>query len=120
VAHDEDGDLVGLWGEDRFWFLRLGGRREILQVRGRWHRTLPISQRPALLLALNDWNRDRIWPKAYLRTEDGQVAVYAEVAVDLGEGVTDDQLDAIITRGLGSGGSLFEALTQQVPGLPAT
>jgi hypothetical protein len=116
VAADDDGDLFGQWGFDHFWFLRLGSRRTAFQVRGRWHRRLPPDRRADLLLALNDWNRDRIWPKAYLRPEDdGRLAVYAEVAVDLDQGVTDDQLDTVITRGLGAGRQLFDALESQLP-----
>ena len=115
VSTDDDGDIGGVWGQDRFWFLRMGSAREILQIRGRWRRTLPLEQRPDVLLALNDWNRDRIWPKAYLRTEDGRTAVYAEVSVDLADGVTDDQIDAVIGRGLAAGGRLFGALAQQMP-----
>ncbi len=115
VVLDDDGDPPGLWGADRFWFVRMGSKREILQVRGRWHRTVPIARRADLLLAVNDWNRDRMWPKAYARTEDDRLAVTAEVSVDLAEGVTDDQLDAVILRGLAAGGGLFEALAQQLP-----
>lgn len=115
VSTDDDGDIGGVWGQDRFWFLRMGSAREILQIRGRWRRTLPLEQRPDVLLALNDWNRDRIWPKAYLRTEDGRTAVYAEVSVDLADGVTDDQIDAALGRGLAAGGRLFGALAQQMP-----
>ena len=115
VSADDDVDIGGVWGQDRFWFLRVGSAREILQVRGRWRRTLPLEQRADVLLALNDWNRDRIWPKAYLRTEDGRTAVYAEVSVDLADGVTDDQIDAVIGRGLAAGGRLFGALAQQMP-----
>ena len=115
VSADDDGDIGGVWGQDRFSFLRMGSAREILQVRGRWRRTLPLEQRADVLLALNDWNRDRIWPKAYLRTEDGRTAVYAEVSVDFADGVTDDQIDAVIGRGLAAGGRLFGALAQQMP-----
>lgn len=115
VSTDDDGDIGGVWGQDRFWFLRMGSAREILQIRGRWRRTLPLEQRADVLLALNDWNRDRIWPKAYLRTEDGRTAVYAEVSVDLADGVTDDQIDAALGRGLAAGGRLFGALAQQMP-----
>lgn len=115
VALDDDGDPTGVWGTDRFWFLRLGNHHEILQVRGRWSRTVPLTRRADLLLAVNDWNRDRMWPKAYVRTEDECLAVTAEVSVDLAEGVTDDQLDAFILRGLASGGRLFEALARQLP-----
>ena len=116
VATDDDGNLHGLWGPDHFWFLRLGSRRTAFQVRGRWHRTLPPERRADLLLALNDWNRDRSWPKAYLRPQgDGRLAVFSEVAVDMDRGATDDQLDIAITHGLGAGRRLFDALEHQLP-----
>jgi hypothetical protein len=95
--------------------MRMGSNHEILQVRGRWHRVVPPAQRGEVLLALNDWNRERIWPKAYLRAEEGGVAVYAEVSVDLNEGVTDEQIDAHIRRGLAAGGNLFDSLSLQMP-----
>lgn len=112
---DLDGDLTGTWDAHRFWFLLLGDDNDVVQVRGRWVRTLPPGQRRPALLALNDWNRDRIWPKSYLREEDGQLAVYAEVSVDLESGATDDQLDQILTCGLGTGVQLFKTLDNQVP-----
>jgi hypothetical protein len=113
---DEDGDLTGTWDGSRFWFLLLGEQQEILQVRGRWHRTLPLEQRRALALAINDWNRERIWPKAYVREEDGALAVYAEVSADLEPGVTDVQLAQLLACGLGTGVQLFAALEPVVPG----
>jgi hypothetical protein len=115
VAPDGDADLMGLWGEDRFWFMRMGSNHEILQVRGRWHRVVSPARRGEVLLALNDWYRERIWPKAYLRAEEAGVAVYAEVSVDLNEGVTDAQIDAHVRRGLAAGGNLFESLSLQMP-----
>lgn len=118
VAVDVDGDPTGVWGTDRFWFLRLGTQREILQVRGRWHRTVPAARRAELLMVVNDWNRDRLWPKAYVRAEGQGLVVTAEVSVDLADGVTDDQLDAVLLRGLAAGGRLFEALAQQLPEAP--
>ncbi|NTW42304.1 MAG: YbjN domain-containing protein [Cellulomonadaceae bacterium] len=107
VTRDDDGDLTGTWDGDRFWFLLLGDEHEILQVRGRWHATITEQRRPAALLAVNDWNRERIWPKAYLRTEDGEVVLYGEVSVDLEHGVTDDQLGQLVACGLGTGVQLF-------------
>lgn len=118
VLRDEDDDLTGSWDGDRFWFLLLGERREILQVRGRWHRTLPLHRRGSALLAVNDWNRERIWPKAYLRTEEDEVAVYAEVSFDLEHGATDDQLAQLVACGLGTGVQLFAALSSLVPDVP--
>ena len=44
---DEDGDLTGTWDGHRFWFLLLGDDEEVIQVRGRWSRSLPLEQRAA-------------------------------------------------------------------------
>lgn len=118
VVRDEDGDLTGTWDGDRFWFMLLGEQHEILQVRGRWHRSLPAGRRPATLLALNDWNRERIWPKAYLRDEEDGVALYTEVSVDLEHGVTDAQLARLVACGLGTGVQFFAALRSLVPDDP--
>ncbi|MCL2454359.1 MAG: YbjN domain-containing protein [Micrococcales bacterium] len=112
---DPDGDLTGLWDSHRFWFMLMGDEREIVQVRGRWVRTLAPEHRRAVQLAINDWNRDRIWPKTYLREEDGRLAVYAEVSADLEPGATDAQLDQILACGLGTGVTLFRELDAQIP-----
>lgn len=115
---DEDGDLTGMWEGSRFWFLLLGDHQEILQVRGRWHRTLPVRQRSSVLLAANDWNRERIWPKVYLREEDDELALYSEVSVDLEHGATDTQLSQLLACGLGTGVQMFTALDTVLPGRP--
>ncbi|WP_225754128.1 YbjN domain-containing protein [Actinotalea sp. Marseille-Q4924] len=115
VGLDDDGDLTGTWDGDRFWFILTGEDEEVLQVRGRWHRTLPASRRTATLLAVNDWNRERIWPKVYLREEDERVALYTEVSVDLEHGVTDAQLAQLVACGLGTGVQFFAALAGLVP-----
>jgi len=78
---DDDGDITGTWDGHRFWFLLLGDRSEILQVRGRWSTSLPLESRLVTLQAVNDWNRERIWPKVYVREEAGRLALYAEVSV---------------------------------------
>ncbi|HWS58834.1 MAG TPA: YbjN domain-containing protein [Actinotalea sp.] len=116
VERDEEGDLTGTWDGDRFWFLTLGEDREILQVRGRWRRTLPSDERTAALLVVNDWNRERIWPKTYLRVEDDAVALYGEVSTDLEHGVTDTQLGQLVSCGLGTSAQLFAALAELLPG----
>jgi Putative bacterial sensory transduction regulator len=112
---DDDGDLTGTWDGSRFWFLLLGERGEILQVRGRWHRTLPGNRRTAVLLAANDWNRERIWPKVYVREEEGELALYSEVSVDLENGVTNAQLAQLIACGLGTGVQMFTVLDTLLP-----
>ena len=112
---DDDGDLTGTWDGSRFWFLLLGEHGEILQVRGRWHRTLPVERRTAVLLAANDWNRERIWPKVYVREEDGELALYSEVSVDLEHGVTGSQLAQLVACGLGTGVQMFTSLDALLP-----
>lgn len=112
---DEDGDLTGTWDGSRFWFLMLGEHQEILQVRGRWHRTFALEQRAPVGLAVNDWNRERIWPKAYLREEDGVIALYSEVSADFEPGVTDLQLAQLVACGLGTGVQMFAALEGLLP-----
>lgn len=112
---DEDGDLTGTWDGNRFWFMLLGPDQDIVQVRGRWHRALAPVSRLTALQAINDWNRDRIWPKAYLRDEGEVLGVYTEFSVDLGPGVTKDQLDLIVAGGLGTSIQLFSTLSATLP-----
>lgn len=114
-VRDEDGTSTGVWGKDQYWFSCLGDRGDILQVRARWHRTLPADRRSGVLLVLNDWHRVRTWPKAYLRPVADRVAVYAEVSVDLAGGVTDAQLLGIVICGLSTAGALFASLEAQLP-----
>lgn len=97
---DGAGDLTGLWDGNQLWFVRLGSKSEILQVRGRWHRTLNGANRLSALRAFNDWNRDRIWPKVYLREEKAGLVLYAEVSVDLEHGATDGQLQQYLSCGI--------------------
>ena len=112
---DDDGDLTGTWDGSRFWFLLLGEHEEILQVRGRWHRALPLDRHGAAALAINEWNRERIWPKVYIREEDGVIALYSEVSADLERGVTDDQLAQLVACGLGTGVQMFTAVDEILP-----
>src|SRR3712207_9526794 len=84
------GDLGGLWRGRLFYFFMFGDRSEILQVRGQWKREASIERLEEGLEACNEWNADRIWPKAYVRVRDnGMGHVIAEVATDLEHGVTD-------------------------------
>jgi hypothetical protein len=104
---DDDGDITGTWDGHRVWFL--------LQVRGRWSTTLPLESRLVTLQAVNDWNRERIWPKVYVREEAGRLALYAEVSVDFEHGATDDQLAQTVSCGLGTAVQLFHAIGAQLP-----
>lgn len=113
---DSDGDIGGLWHSRLFYFLLFGGEREILQVRGQWNREITIDRVEEVLDFCNEWNTDRIWPKAYFRVRDnGMIQVYGEVSVDFEHGANDDQLDQVLTCGLSTGAMLFDALDAHYP-----
>ena len=113
---DNDGDLGGLWRGRLFYFFMFGDRSEILQVRGQWNREASIERLEEVLEACNEWNADRIWPKAYVRVRDnGMVHVIAEVATDLEHGVTDAQLGQLLHCGLSTGSMLFDAIDDLYP-----
>ncbi|PZR55553.1 YbjN domain-containing protein [Xylanimonas oleitrophica] len=107
---DDDGDVTGTWDGNRFWFLLLGDHDEILQVRGRWAGAVSSRARLAVLQAVNDWNRERIWPKVYVREEDDGLALYAEVSVDFEHGATDDQIAATVSCGLVTAAQFFASV----------
>lgn len=112
---DSDGDVGGTWDGRQFYFFLLGEKREILQVRGRWNRTLPIQAETQVALFANEHNRDKVWPKAYCRVEDDRLAVYTEVSTDLEHGVADDQLGQLLICGLYTGLQFFTALDERFP-----
>ncbi|GIG27939.1 YbjN domain-containing protein [Cellulomonas marina] len=113
---DNDGDLGGLWRGRLFYFFLFGERSEILQVRGQWHREASIERLEEVLDLCNEWNAERIWPKAYVRVRDnGRVHVVSEVAVDLEHGATDAQLGQLLYCGLSTGSMLFDALDERYP-----
>lgn len=113
---DNDGDLGGLWRGRLFYFFLFGEKAEILQIRGQWNREAAIERLDVVLEACNEWNADRIWPKAYVRVRDnGMVHVISEVATDLEVGVTDAQLGQLLNCGLSTGNMLFDAIDELYP-----
>lgn len=113
---DDDGDVTGTWDGNRFWFLLLGSNDEILQVRGRWAGNIPPRARLSVLQAVNDWNRERVWPKVYTREEDAGLALYTEVSVDFEHGATDEQLAATVSCGLVTASQFFATVGAIAPG----
>lgn len=112
---DSDGDIGGYWDGHLFYFFRVGDNREIFQVRGRWNRKVGVDQRPQLNALVNDWNADKLWPKAYTREEDGLVGVYGELAVDYEPGVTDDQIFQQLSCVVATTLQLFDHLDAHYP-----
>ncbi|WP_448629665.1 YbjN domain-containing protein [Cellulomonas soli] len=113
---DSDGDLGGLWRGRLFYFFLFGEQSEILQIRGQWHREVAIERLEEVLDLCNEWNAERIWPKAYVRVRDnGRVHVISEVATDLEHGATDDQLSQMLYCGLSTGSMFFDSLDERYP-----
>ncbi|WP_245858863.1 YbjN domain-containing protein [Luteimicrobium subarcticum] len=113
---DSEGDLGGIWQGRLFYFLLFGENDEIVQVRGQWHRDLTIERLEEILEVCNEWNADRIWPKAYTRVRDnGMVQVYTEVTVDLEFGANDEQLADVLQCGLSTASLFFDTLDDTYP-----
>lgn len=114
---DIDGNLRGFWAGNLFYFLLTGEAGTTLQVRGFWHRRyLPLATKPRLLELLDAFHREHLWPKAFTTVDDdGELRVVAEVAIDLGGGVSDAQLELLISSAILSGCGLFTLLDVELP-----
>ena len=113
---DNDGDVGGLWRGRLFYFFLFGERQEILQVRGQWNREFAIERLTEVLEICNEWNAERVWPKAYVRVrDDGMVHVTCEVSTDLEHGATDDQLGQLLHCGVSASSTVFDLLDELYP-----
>ena len=67
--------------------------REVLQARLYLNRRFSVDLRPTVALMLDDWNRTKLFPKAYtVLPDDGMVGICAEQCYDFEAGVTREQL----------------------------
>jgi hypothetical protein len=90
---DDDGDLVVRWEKCSIYFFHYGDRDEVLQARVYLNSRYDVDMRPALTVLLDDWNRTKLFPKAYtVLPDDGMVGVCAEQAFDFELGATREQL----------------------------
>ncbi len=90
---DEDGDLTVRWEKCSVFFFFYGDKHEVLQARMYLNRRFAVDMRGELALALDDWNRTKLFPKAYtVLPDDGWVGICAEQAYDFEAGVTREQL----------------------------
>lgn len=116
VGVDQDGDCLGIFHMRLFLFVLYGEEPTLLQIRGTWNREASIERLDEILDLVNDWNTDRIWPKAYARVrDDGAVTVNAEVSVNFAAGATDAQIGQVLRCGIASGTSFFDALDARYP-----
>ena len=90
---DDDGDLVVRWEKCAVYFFLYGERHEVLQARLYMNRRFSVDMRGALALLLDEWNRTKLFPKAYtVLPDDGMAGVCAEHCQDFEPGVTRAQL----------------------------
>jgi hypothetical protein len=113
---DSDGDVGATWDDFIAYFFRMGEQHEILNSRVVIHRKFPVGDVLRLQTFCNDWNREKLWPKAYVRVaeEDGhpvEAQVIGEVVTDLEFGVAPTQLRQLLSCAVGTGSSLASAVS---------
>ncbi|MDR2703445.1 MAG: YbjN domain-containing protein [Cellulomonadaceae bacterium] len=112
---DSDGDLGGLWDNRMFHFLILGDGTAF-QIRGQWNRFGNMDRIEDLLNVVNEWNSDRIWPKAYVRVrDDGTIVVCTDLTITADSGLSEPQLDLQLRCGLATSAAFFDSLEVQFP-----
>jgi hypothetical protein len=90
---DEDGDLVVRWEKCSVYVFFYGERNEIMQARLYLNRRFDVDTRGALALLLDEWNRSKLFPKAYtVLPDDGRVGICAEQCYDFESGASREQL----------------------------
>jgi hypothetical protein len=90
---DDDGDLTVRWDNFSVYFFHYGQDEEVLQARLYLNRRFDVELRPTLALVLDDWNRSKLFPKAYtVLPDDGLVGICAEQAFDFEGGISREQL----------------------------
>jgi hypothetical protein len=114
VSEVAPGVLGGSWDGNTFTIALIGEDSDVLQVRGTWHRDLEPDTLTGVALIINDWNRDRIWPKVYSQEVGDVTRAHTELCLDLSDGVTDAQLNEALACGLGTGVQFFESLGAQL------
>lgn len=112
-AVDDDGDVGGTWDDHLVYFFRLGQDQDVLQIRITASRQFTVDDVARLYAFANEWNRERLWPKAYVHVSDtGGAVVCGETLVHLAAGVSFNQLDQFVGCGLASGLQMARAVTE--------
>lgn len=92
-ATDTDGDLMVRWENCTVFFFFYGERQEVLQARLYLDRRFSVDDRGTLALMLDEWNRTKLYPKAYtVLPDNGIVGVCAEHCFDFEKGTTRERL----------------------------
>jgi hypothetical protein len=90
---DDDGDLAVRWEKCSVYFFFYGDHKEVLQARLYLNRRFSADMRATLAVLLDEWNRTKLFPKAYtVLPDDGMVGICAEHCQDFEGGATRAQL----------------------------
>lgn len=118
LPHSVDSEL-------RIWMQNPRGRLMIrleasdghtLSVRGRWAGKLPMGERAAALEVANDLHREQYWPTVtILAPDEGIVRVSAEADVRCEAGMTDAQLDSVLSCFTASVFGAFRVFSKRFP-----
>ena len=89
-----------------------------MQVTARMAEEVPAEREDELASVIEDWHRDRIWPKAfYAPSEAGPLRIMTEVNVDYEHGATDAQLLQHVNCAIATSLSLFDHIRETL-GIP--
>jgi hypothetical protein len=90
---DDEGDLVVRWEKCSIYFFFYGERQEVLQARMYLSRRFDVETRTTLTMLLDEWNRTKLFPKAFtILPDDGMVGICAEQCFDFEAGATRAQI----------------------------
>lgn len=89
---DDDGTHLGDWDNCRIFFDATGEQNELMHFRAYWDFRPPADRFTDLVLAANEWNVGRRWPRMLVvpaEDDDTGALVGTDLIVDLETGATD-------------------------------
>ncbi|WP_042378851.1 YbjN domain-containing protein [Streptacidiphilus melanogenes] len=96
---DAEGDIVAPWEEFQVYFMFRGEQKELFAVRAFYQHAHELAAKTALLEALDEWNRETLWPKVYTQTTDeGELRIVGETQMIVGMGVNINYFAAMVVN----------------------
>ncbi|WP_435299857.1 YbjN domain-containing protein [Timonella sp. A28] len=113
---DDDGDVVGVWDGHPFWFMFMGPDKRFFQIRARWRRKISTESKLMLMQVANDWNRDKLGPKVFVREDEEthEHSIFAEITFDYSSGASKKQFEYSVDYALKSSLQFFEFLNTTI------
>lgn len=113
---DDDGDHLADWDGLRLWFVARGNDQEMLVIQGHLDERPPEGDRAEVLAALNEWNREKFFPKAYVHEpHEGFLPISTDVTVDLETGATDAMVKQQVMLAISTNLQLVDFLQEKFP-----